>query len=119
MIYSPMLFNSYPFLFLVLITFSLYYLPRVRSLQLYILIISSFVFYSYSAPLLLLLLIISGTINAVSSYVIYHESEVKRQKQAAVIGVVFNILILVAFKYNGMLGSAMVDALSMEKEALE
>ena len=114
-----MLFNSYPFLLLVLLTFVLYYLPKLKGLQLYVLIVSSFVFYSYSAPLLLLLLVLSGSINAVSSYVIYHAKEPSRKKQAAVLGVIFNVLILIAFKYNGMLGELLFTNSGVNHELVD
>lgn len=114
-----MLFTSYTFLILVLVTFVLYYIPRLRKVQLYILILSSFIFYSWHAPLLLLLLIASGSINAVSSYIVYHTKNDKKRKIAATLGVIFNILILVAFKYNGMLGQALSASLAVEKEWID
>ncbi len=114
-----MLFNSYPFLFLVLVTFVLYYTPQLKKAQLYILILSSFIFYSWHAPLLLLLLIVSGSINALSSYLVYYAENDKKRKLAASLGVIFNILILIAFKYNGMLGHALSDNLSVEKEWID
>ena len=114
-----MLFNSYPFLFLVLITFWLYYTPQLKKAQLYILILSSFIFYSWQAPLLLLLLIVSGSINALSSYMVYYAENDKKRKLAATLGVIFNVLILIAFKYNGMLGSALSDTLVVEKEWID
>ena len=114
-----MLFNSYTFLFLVLITFVLYYMPKLKNLQLYILILSSFIFYSYASPILLLLLIFSGSINAISSYIIYHHKEVKVQKSAATVGVILNILILVSFKYNGMLGGFMTDELGAKNDLVD
>ena len=54
-----MLFNSVPFLLLVLPTFLLYYLPFMRRYQLHLLIISSFIFYAWSMPWLLMLLVFS------------------------------------------------------------
>lgn len=109
-----MLFNSYPFLFLVLITFILYYIPRFKNIQLYILTLSSFIFYSYHAPILLLLLILSGTINAVSSYIVFHSPKPPARKTAAVTGVIFNLLVLGAFKYNGMLGELLIETMDVK-----
>jgi len=114
-----MLFNSYPFIFLVLITLVLYYSPKLKKLQLYILIISSFVFYSYASPVLLLLLVFSGSINAVSSYIIYHTKNNKVRKRAAIIGVVLNLLILISFKYNGMLGEALVESMDVKNDLVD
>lgn len=111
-----MLFNSYPFLFLVLMTFILYYTPQFKKGQLYILILSSFVFYGFHLPILLFLLIISGSINALSSYVVYYSKKLKTRKWAVTIGVAFNLLILISFKYNGMLGDLVTANLALEKE---
>ena len=61
-----MLFNSFEFVILVAVTLLLYYLPIARTWQVVILIVSSFVFYGSHEPWLLLLLIASVTINAVT-----------------------------------------------------
>ena len=114
-----MLFNSYPFVFLVLVTFVLYYVPQFKKAQIYTLILSSFVFYGYHVPLLLLLLIVSGSINAVSSYIVYHSEDEKNRKRVATLGVVFNLLILISFKYNGMLGDLLVSSVNVEKEWID
>ncbi len=45
-----MLFNSFPFLILVLLTSSFYYLPKFQTAQVPILIVASFVFYAWSSP---------------------------------------------------------------------
>ena len=63
-----MLFNSIPFLLLVLPTFVLYYLPLMRGFQLHLIIISSFIFYAYNDPALLTLLLVSISINIAASY---------------------------------------------------
>ena len=114
-----MLFNSYSFVFLVFVTFVLYYIPRVKNIQPYILILASFVFYSYHAPILLLLLVFSGTTNAITSYIIFHSKKSSAPKAAAVIGVIFNLLLLGAFKYNGMLGDLVTTNLALEKEWID
>lgn len=97
-----MLFNSWEFVSLVVVTAILYYLPVLRKWQVYILLLSSFVFYSFDSFWLLLLLLASSIINAITSYA------VKLQKQPrlyASMGVVLNLLILASFKYIGMLSS--------------
>lgn len=103
-----MLFNSFPFLYLIIITFSFYYAPRFRRFQVAILTISSFVFYGYSQPWLLVLLILSASINAISSFAVYHDLRGKA-KVWAWLGVVFNLAILSVFKYNKMLISTVLD----------
>ena len=98
-----MLFNSVPFLLLVLPTFLLYYLPFMRRYQLHLLIISSFIFYAWSMPWLLMLLVFSLAINVVTSHAVVHGTAVMR-KSYATLGVVANLAILVFFKYSPLVG---------------
>ena len=63
-----MLFTSLPFVILVLITLVIYYLPPLRSLQVLVLTAASFLFYSWEAPILVFLLIVSILINVITSY---------------------------------------------------
>jgi len=93
-----MWFNSYPFYFLVIITFCFYYFKIFKNYQVYILIISSAVFYGFSQPYLLILLYLSASINAIASYITYF----KKEKSFAYIGVIFNLLVLAFFKYNNL-----------------
>jgi alginate O-acetyltransferase complex protein AlgI len=91
-----MLFNSFAFVVLLVITFALYYTPRLSRFQVPILIISSLIFYSYNQPALVLLLLLSITINIFSSYYVTYGNP-NRRKQYATIGVVCNLAILVFF----------------------
>jgi len=95
-----MLFNSLDFAVLMLATFGLYYLPFLRSFQVVILILSSFVFYAYNQPYLLALLIFSASINTVTSYLTEH---FKQKRLFASIGVISNLAILCSFKYSKLL----------------
>ena len=52
--------------------------------------------------------------NAVTSYIIFHSKKSSAPKAAAVIGVIFNLLVLGAFKYNGMLGELLIENMNME-----
>ncbi|HAR19879.1 MAG TPA: MBOAT family protein [Cytophagales bacterium] len=97
-----MLFNSQEFLWLFFGTFLLYYLPFFSSYQVKILILSSFFFYAYGQPVLLALLLFSITMNAYISYVIANHEGVKR-KFLSTMGVVANLVVIVFFKYSGML----------------
>ena len=63
-----MLFNSLQFILLVVATLLLYYLSIARSWQVLILAVSSFVFYGSDEPWLLLLLINSVCMNAMTSW---------------------------------------------------
>jgi len=94
-----MLFNSFPFIFLFLITFGLYYLPVFSRFQVHLLVAASFVFYAWYQPEWLLLLLFSITINAYTSYQVYY-GLVEKRKFNATLGVVINIATLVFFKYS-------------------
>jgi alginate O-acetyltransferase complex protein AlgI len=99
-----MLFNSFIFLELVIITFALYYLPVLSKFQIPILILSSLVFYSYTQPELVLLLLLSVAINTISSYFVVYGSR-KNKKLFAVSGVACNLSILVFFKYSPLIAT--------------
>ncbi|MFD1466647.1 MBOAT family O-acyltransferase [Hymenobacter caeli] len=94
-----MLFNSFPFLGLVLVTFLFYYLSFFSRLQVKLLITSSLVFYAYEFPALVALLLTSVAINTgVSYYVLFGKAESK--KMLATVGVLVNLAILAFFKYS-------------------
>ena len=109
-----MLFNSFEFILLVLVTFLLFYLPPLRKYQMFILIASSFVFYSYHSPELLILLIISLLINALTSYYVYYGKE-KDKKLLAIIGVVANLAILCFFKYSPLIAKTFFQEIREEE----
>ena len=97
-----MIFNSFSFVLLVLVTLVIYYTPLFRRWQVYILIIASFTFYAANSPVLLLLLLSSIFINIAASYSIVHGTFSK--KLAATIGVILNLAILAFFKYSPLIG---------------
>ena len=97
-----MIFNSFPFVLLVLVTFVIYYMPLFRRWQVFILIAASFTFYAANSPVLLLLLLSSILINIAASYFIVHGASSK--KLTAVIGVILNLAILAFFKYSPLIG---------------
>lgn len=98
-----MLFTSFPFWLLVLLTFFLYYLPKCQKVQVPILIGASFVFYGWSSPSLLLLLWVSIFINAITSFKVAQLSSKTGRLFWAVLGVFSNLVILGLFKYGGLL----------------
>jgi alginate O-acetyltransferase complex protein AlgI len=106
-----MLFNSFPFVFFLIITFIVYYIPALRKLQLWILVAASFVFYSYTNPALLLLLLFSISINAYTTYQVYFGKAEKR-KLFATTGVVVNLLALSFFKYSPLFSRTFFDPTS-------
>lgn len=101
-----MLFNSWMFVGLVLTTLLVYYLPMMKKLQVYVLLVSSFVFYAYDSLGLLILLLASGFINAISSYGARFWN---RPRLYATIGVVINLILLASFKYGGLISNSFLD----------
>jgi alginate O-acetyltransferase complex protein AlgI len=97
-----MLFTSFEFLVLALATFSLYYFPPFRRVQVPILVIASFAFYAWNAPSLLVLLIVSILINVLTSYKVAHSTQKTGQLFWAFWGVFANLLVLGLFKYGGL-----------------
>ncbi|MDZ4839543.1 MAG: MBOAT family O-acyltransferase [Bacteroidota bacterium] len=97
-----MLFTQLTFLYLLIITFVLYYIPTFRRWQVQILLLSSFTFYAWSQPILLLLLFTSIGINTYSLYRILRTQSKPKQKVWATAGVVLNLGLLAFFKYTPM-----------------
>lgn len=81
-----MLFNSVTFVIFFLITFLIYYLPLLKKWQVPILVIASFIFYAWSSPALLILLIISILLNAWSSYKVANTLNKKQRFWWATLG---------------------------------
>ena len=101
-----MLFNSWPFVGLVVLTALIYYLPFLRKSQVYVLLVSSFVFYAYDNLGLLTLLILSGLINAIASYGVLN---MKHPRLFAIFGVVVNLLVLSLFKYGNLISTSFLN----------
>lgn len=103
-----MLFNSVPFVLLALATLALYYLPFMRRWQLHVLVAASFVFYAWSMPWLLLLLIGSVAINVWASHrVVFGDQRLRRFH--ATLGVALNLAVLVFFKYSPLIGRSFFE----------
>jgi alginate O-acetyltransferase complex protein AlgI len=98
-----MLFTEPLFFAFFAVVFGLYYLPPVRRYQVPLLLAASFCFYAYGQPYLLILLMISAVLSAMTSYMtlIYSGREVKRGW--AIAGVTLNLAILGFFKYGGLI----------------
>ncbi len=95
-----MIFHSIEFIILLVVTFLLYYLPIFKRLQVIILIVSSFIFYGFYNPLLLILFVICILVNAMSSYEIQQSHNLAKQKVLLISSIVFNLLLLCFFKYG-------------------
>lgn len=103
-----MLFNSFSFVYLFLVTFLLYYIPRLAKLQVSILIVASLIFYSFDNVALVGLLLFSATVNITTSYlIVYGKSPAK--KTIALTGVVINLAALALFKYGPLFGKTFFD----------
>lgn len=103
-----MLFNSFIFILLLIITFAIYYIPQVRKIQIPILIISSLVFYSYDQLHFVLLLLASAGINIVTSYYVVY-GNLRYKKALALTGVIANLCILAFFKYSPLISDTFLD----------
>ncbi len=103
-----MLFNSWQFGIFLAGTLALYYLPQLRRSQVWVLIAASFVFYSWTSPLLLVLLCFSISVNAVTSYIVANSSG-RQQIVAASLGVIVNLFVLGVFKYGALLVSSLAQ----------
>ena len=98
-----MLFTNPEFVGLVLITALLYYSPLCRRWQVPVLIGASLSFYAYGQANLLWLLLLSVSINIVSSYLVVY-GRLGLRRFHATWGVVANLSILLFFKYGPLLG---------------
>ncbi|NDW19764.1 MBOAT family protein [Dysgonomonas sp. 216] len=97
-----MLFTSFIFVALVIVTFFIYYFPKCLKYQPQILTVASFIFYAYNEPILLFLLLSSILINSISSYYVTY-GKPKYRKLIATTGVVVNLFLLAFFKYTPLL----------------
>lgn len=103
-----MLFNSFIFIALLAVTFILYYIPKLRKIQIPILIIASLIFYAYDQPGFVLLLLFSAGINILTSYYIVYGNK-KRKKTLALTGVVINLCGLAFFKYSSLFSETFLN----------
>lgn len=98
-----MLFTAPEFAAFLLITFGLYYVSAFRKFQVHILVGASMIFYSWTQPILLTLLVTSVLLNSVISYRTYFAKDSGTQLRWAISGVVVNLGILAFFKYGNLI----------------
>ena len=103
-----MLFNSWSFILFAIVVFLIYYLPFLKKVQVEILVVSSLIFYSFSNPMLVLLLIISALINTLASYYVVYAPK-RYKKCIATAGVSLNLLILIFFKYSPLIAVSFLN----------
>lgn len=101
-----MLFTSFPFLILFLVTFLIYYLPFLKRYQVSVLVIASLLFYAYDEPWFTLLLLFSATINILTSYYVVYGNP-KYGRLIATTGIILNIVGLAFFKYSPLISTTL------------
>ena len=110
-----MLFNSIEFIILLIATLFLYYSKPFNSIQKFLLITTSFVFYSWHTPILFLLLLFSGTVNALISHIVFDKKTI-RKLLWAIAGIVINLVVLSFFKYNKLIAETIIGNLEQFKK---
>lgn len=103
-----MLFTSGYFFLLVALTFALYYAAGRKEWQIGILLVSSFVFYAWNFPVLLLLLLVSIGINILAARGVMRTRDGGRRRIIATAGVVVNLAVLAFFKYSPLIGRTLI-----------
>lgn len=98
-----MAFNTIVFFFFILVVLALYYLPCFKRHQILILVAASSVFYSYINIYYWLLLVISISCNLFVRRKVDKHGKKLLGKVWIVVGICFNIFILIFFKYSGLL----------------
>ncbi len=113
-----MLFNSLTFVIFFLVTFFIYYLPYCRHIQVLILVVASLIFYAWSSPWLLVLLLLSILINGVVSFKVANAGKPK-QLFWAILGIAVNLSILGLFKYGALLNNFFTNIFQASNRAEE
>lgn len=98
-----MLFTSFQFLVLVVVTMGLFYVVPNRRYQVSVLLVASVVFYAFSSLWLTLLLLSSSLFTSYITYGVRTETDPGKRRRKATIGVVGNLLVLSFFKYAGLI----------------
>lgn len=101
-----MVFASLIFLYIFLpLSLLLYYVHKNHTYRNLILTLFSFIFYAWGEPLWVILLALSATVDYINGIII-HKFRNRWQSKAALIWcLVFNLGVLVAFKYSGFLAT--------------
>ncbi|MEZ7956284.1 MAG: MBOAT family O-acyltransferase [Rubritalea sp.] len=118
-----MLFNSWIFMGLLLLTFLSYYiLPKLRqgsNAQVGMLLVASLVFYAYETPVLVFLLLTSITVNFFASKGIVLASSGQIGKRWAFSVILFNLLVLAFFKYGKLICSTLLPTGAFTDQLIE
>ncbi len=107
-----MLFTSFDFFLLLVVSFTIYYLPfgffKKANTQLLILIAASLFFYGYYNPALVFLLFFSGAVNVITSYYVTYGPP-RYRYFLVTLGVVINLAVLAFFKYSPLFATTFFD----------
>jgi len=106
-----MWFNSITFFIFLALTFTAFYAVRRVAMQIAVLVVSSMIFYAWSVPVLLLLLIFSVLLNAIISFQVSVVQADSIKRTWAVTGVVLNVATLAFFKYGALFASLVGELL--------
>ena len=98
-----MLFTSLEFVILTFLTVLAYYSQRTQARQVSILILSSLVFYAWTHPYLVFLILFSGSVTSLASYFVRESNSSLERRCFSTIGVAVNLSVLAFFKYSGLL----------------
>ncbi|MEI9919261.1 MAG: MBOAT family O-acyltransferase [Bacteroidota bacterium] len=101
-------FNSFAFLYLLAVTFVIYYSKWFAKAQVVVLIVASLVFYAHENFVLLALLLFSAAVNITTSYRIVY-GDPKHRRLIAVTGVVVNLAALSFFKYSRLFAHTLLS----------
>jgi alginate O-acetyltransferase complex protein AlgI len=107
-----MLFTTFEFLVLLVVTFSVYYLRILSKAQPYILLTSSLLFYGWNKPWLVALLLISIILNSVCTILVARADKRFKKKLIALLGVAINVGFLAFLKYNKLIILTLFDSVS-------
>lgn len=99
-----MVFASLIFLYIFLpLNLALYYITKKANFRNIILTLFSFVFYAWGEPVWIFLLLFSCSVDYLNALYIQKHKGTKKAKIGIVSSVIFNIGLLVVFKYSGFL----------------
>ena len=101
-----MVFTSSTFLFAFLpVVLLVYFIVPVRAFRNVWLLVVSLVFYAWGEPVYVLLMIVSIVVNWILGLLIGTGGPTRRRKALLVVAVVFNVLVIGFFKYEGFLAA--------------
>ncbi len=105
-----MVFSSTIFLFIFLPLVYILYLIAPKKARNYLLLIFSLVFYAWGEPIFVLIMLVSMVFNYSFALLIGHSKSAKAKKGWVVGAAVFNVALLVAFKYTGFIVADIFNA---------